>query len=129
MGITGNAVKAFWGWYFLPETLRNHKLQSVHKYSSEGGMKVAFLARSDAERFSIIQDWFIANNIYIEISYEFYTDGVTNNWQVFVHDGKEYDSLSPLSSGSYGDNGDYTMAQARTASIKKANEIYNKLWN
>jgi len=78
-------------------------------------------------KYGVYVDFFETKGIYINISNDFYKNGVNHLWQVFVYDNTQPDFLSNLSTGAYGDNGDYDKDTSRIKSIEAANEIYNKL--
>ena len=127
MELSGKALKDFWIWYLLPKQQKEYKTKSLIKFGDENVAKVRFLAMSFTERFGVFGDFFETKGIYINISNDFYQNGVNHLWQVFVYDNTQPDFLSNLSTGGYGDNGDYDKDTSRIKSVEAANEIYNKL--
>ncbi len=77
-------------------------------------------------QYGVYVEFFNNVGIYPVIINEAYSDGVNTLWQVFEYDPGNYDNWSNRSSGLYGDNGDYTLDEARAASIAKSNELYNE---
>ena len=73
---------------------------------------------------SLLQRWLReTHNIFIEITYEFYPDGINYNFQVLTYDSKEkIDYINnDKSTGIYGDNGEYnTYELALEAALQKA---------
>ena len=82
---------------------------------------------TNSMKFGVYKDFFEHHKIYINISNDFYKNGVNHLWQVFVYDNTQPDFLSNLSTGGYGDNGEYDKDTSRIKSVEAANEIYNKL--
>ena len=78
---------------------------------------------NDSMKYGVYVDFFNSNSIYPNLSNESYMDGVNTLWQVFEYDGLEWTNNS---TGLYGDNGDYTLTQARAKAVEYADRIYNK---
>lgn len=58
---------------------------------------------------------------HIQIITEFYTNGINYLFQVLFYDENSYDCISDISSGLYGDNGEYkTYEECLDAAIREA---------
>jgi len=66
-------------------------------------------------------NWFDSKGIHIDITPEFYKDGINWNFQVWEYDPNGYKCTSDRSSGMYGDNHEYpTRKDAIIGGIQKA---------
>jgi hypothetical protein len=125
--LIGKAQKDFWNWYLLPETLSEHKLSSVFKYSNENAIKVSFLARSKTEQQSLIIKWFDSIGFYIKI-YPHLGGGQNVFYPSFIFRDEKYNENERNVTL---DNGELYYSVNRQEAIneviKKANIIYNEM--
>lgn len=122
MKLTGKCKTDFEKWYkakqHKPNFLKDEWLDSCCAWFYSTIL-------SDSMRYGVYVDFFVSKCIHINITHDTYKDGVNILFQVFEYDNTSYDNWSDNSTGLYGDNGDYTLQEAREQAIIKANEIYN----
>ena len=74
-----------------------------------------------APLYQQVVDWLDSKGIHIQITPEFYQDGINWNFQVWEYDSKAYDCVSDRSSMMYGDNHEYpTRIDAINGAIEEA---------
>lgn len=123
MKLTERCAEDFKYWYLT----QDYCILGIQEYGKESVYKM-FLAMDDSFKFGVLTDFFEQRKIYINISNDFYQNGVNHLWQVFVYEPNLFDCVSNDSTGGYGDNGDYDLSSSRIASIERADMIYNKLY-
>ena len=71
---------------------------------------------------ALLQKWLRdKHDIYIQMSEEFYIDGVNHLFQILIYDKNDKDCTSKRSSGQYGDNNEYkTYEDALESALQKA---------
>ena len=114
MKLTGKCKKDFREFY------NNRPINGVYHTDYS-----VFMSKTISEQIGVYVDFFDSVGIYVNVMHDAYKDGVNILWQVMEYDINNEYYWSNKSTGQYGDNGEYTRPEARTAAIEKANEIYN----
>ena len=113
MELKGITLKHFWIWYLLPKQRKTYKTDSL--IGGNNVAKIRFLAMSFTERYGVYVDFFDSVGVIIEIKIK------TNlRYNYGIHDKIEWLFYSQFFS-------DRNLA--RTAAIKKANELHNEFLN
>jgi len=97
------------------------------KYPMEGHNDWLFEDLPKSAQFGLVQEFADTKGYYIYISFDAYLDGVNKLWQILKYNPKStFDCWDNVSTGAYGDNGEYTLQEAQDKAIEKLKELYNQ---
>lgn len=111
--LNGKALDMFWEWFFKPETLKRHKLDTMLKFSNEASVKVHVYSFPKICQNALIIEWLDSVNIAIIIRPK-----NIKSWDYEVHDFKNIDYVFDCEFES--------RQEATVEAIKKEVELINE---
>ena len=99
-------------WYDDLLLVTNYELDELGAFCFKNEEETESYKRVTAPEEWMVVEWFEQFNLYINITTEFYKEGVNFIWQVLEYDVASTRCIGKKSSMSYGDNGEYKTKEA-----------------
>jgi len=123
MKLTGKTLTDFWLWYLLPEQRKAYKTTAIQ--GSDDVIKIRFISMSFTERYGVYVDFFDSVGMKLSVCWIEPTNNDKSNWWGEI--------LTKGKPNEFGfewlieyENTFESRPEARSATIEKAKEIYNK---